>query len=121
MSNHSLKVELHKKDPRCHWCKRVTKLICEPSLSRSDPLMATIDHVVSRYHIHRWVRKKKNQKRRVLSCYECNQRRNNQETLCLSRAEVLKRSQGFSLSPRGKPKIIKPLPTAREAAKQLNA
>jgi hypothetical protein len=41
------------------------------------------------------------------------------ETLCLSRAEVLRRSEGFSLSPRGKPKIIKPLPTIREVKARL--
>jgi hypothetical protein len=83
--------------------------------------MATIDHIVSRYHVHRWVKKKKGQRRKVLACYECNHSRSVKETLCLSRAEVLKRSQGFSLSPRGKPKIIKPLSTAREALKKLNA
>ena len=122
MSNHSLKVELHEKDPRCHWCGRVTILTDEPNLKGSpNPLMATIDHVVSRYHVHRWVKKKKNQKRKVLACYECNHSRSVRETLCLSRAEVLKRSQGFSLSPRGKPKIIRPLPTAREVIKKLNA
>ena len=122
MSNRSLKVELYKKDPRCHWCKRVTKLICEPAMKgKPDPLMATIDHIVSRYHVHRWVRKRKGQRRQVLACYECNHNRAVQETLCLSRAEVLKRSKGFSLSPRGKPKIINPLPTAREVKKKLNA
>jgi transcription elongation factor Elf1 len=121
MSNRSLKVELYEKDPRCHWCGRVTKLICEPHLREVDSLMATIDHVVSRYHVHRWVKKKKNQRRKVLACYECNHSRSVKETLCLSRAEVLKRSQGFSLSPRGKPKIVKPLSTIREVKKQLSA
>ena len=111
MSNKTLKLQLWKEDPRCYYCRKPTII--------TD--LSTIDHIVSRYCVHRWVRKKQGQRRRVLSCYECNQRRNNQETLCLSRAEVLKRSQGFSLSPRGKPKIIKPLPTAREAEKRLNA
>ena len=122
MSNHRLKIQLFEKDPRCHWCKRVTKLICEKALtSEADPLMATIDHVVSRYHLHRWVKRKKGQKRKVLACYECNHNRSIQETLCLSRAEVLQRSRGFSLSPRGKPKIKKPLETVREVKKALNA
>jgi hypothetical protein len=122
MSNHKLKVELFKQDPRCHWCKRVTKLICEKSLKgEADPLMATIDHVISRYHPHRWVKRKTGQKRKVLACYQCNHSRSTQETLCLSRAEILQRSKGFSLSPRGKPKIIKPLPTIREVKKILNA
>ena len=118
MSNRTLKLELWQKDNRCHWCKKST--ILTDNNINPNPRLATIDHIVSRYCVHRWVRKKPGQRRRVLACYECNQRRNNQETLCLSRAEVLKRSQGFSLSPRGKPKIIRPLPTAREAAKKLN-
>ena len=81
--------------------------------------MATIDHVVSRVYMARWKAKKKGQKRKVLSCYECNHRRSVQETLSLSRAEVVKRSKGFSLNPRGKPKIIKPLPTINQVKKQL--
>lgn len=122
MSNHNLKLSLHEKDPRCHWCQRITLLICDPHIKgKPDPLMATIDHIVSRYHVHRWVKRKENQRRRVLSCYECNHGRSVSETLALSRAEILNRSKGFSLSPRGKPKIIKPLETATQARKLLNA
>ena len=122
MSNHKLKVQLYNEDPRCHWCHQVTKLICEKSLvGEADPLMATIDHIVSRYHFHRWVKRKEGQKRKVLACYSCNHGRSTQETLCLSRKEVLERSKGFSLSPRGKPKIIKPLDTVREVKKVLAA
>lgn len=122
MSNHKLKVQLFNEDPNCHWCGKETKLICEKALSgEADPLMATIDHVVSRYHLHRWVKRKQGQKRKVLSCYKCNHNRSIQETLCLSRKEVLERSRGFSLSPRGKPKIIKPLNSVTEVKKALNA
>lgn len=121
MSNKTLKLELYRENPRCYWCKRVTKLICEPYLKgHPDPLMATIDHMVSRYHPHRWVKKKKNHRRKVLACYECNHNRSVQETLCLSRAEILERSKGFSLSPRGKPKIIKPLPNVTAVLAKLN-
>ena len=122
MSNHKLKVQLYQEDKRCHWCKRETILICDKALKgNAHPLMATIDHMVSRYHPHRWVKKESNQKRKVLSCYQCNHERSIKETLCLSRAEILQRSKGFSLSPRGKPKIIKPLDSIREVKKVLNA
>jgi len=122
MSNHSLKVRLFAEDPRCHWCKQVTKLICEKSLvGNADPLMATIDHVVSRYHLHRWVKRKHGQKRKVLACYQCNQNRSIQETLCLSRAEILQRSKGFSLSPKGNPKFAKPLDNLHEVKKVLKS
>ena len=120
--NRKLKIELHQKDPHCHWCKRLTILTDESDHHKGLPLnAATIDHLVSRLNVHRWVKKKAGQRRKVLACYECNQRRNIQETLCLSRSEILKRSQGFSLSPRGNPKIIHPLPTVREVLKQLKA
>jgi hypothetical protein len=120
MSNRTLKLVLWQKDDRCHWCKRHTILTHEPNLhGHPNPLMATIDHVVSRYSVSRWVRKKKGQKRKVLACYECNHRRSIQETLGLSRAEVLNRSKGFSLSPRGKPKIINPVKNVKEAKKRL--
>ena len=121
MSNHRLKVELWQKDNRCHWCKRPTKLICEKVIKgRADPLMATIDHIVSRYSHYRWVKKKANQKRKVLACYECNHKRSVKETLSLSRAEILCRSKGFSLSPKGKPITIKPLPTAKAVLARLD-
>lgn len=120
MSNRSLKLELWQEDPRCHWCHRVTILTDIKRIEgKANPLMATIDHVVSRIYPHRWVRKKKGQKRKVLACYECNHERSVRETLSLSRAEVLKRSQGFSLSPHGKPKIIKPLPTIKQVKERL--
>jgi hypothetical protein len=121
MSNRNLKIELYKRDPRCHWCRRITKLICEPNLRHVDPLMATIDHIVSRYHVHRWIKKTGKKRRKVLACYECNHRRSVQETLSLSRAEVLQRSKGFSLSPKGKPKIIKPVKNVKQALLQLNS
>ncbi len=120
MSNRKLKIALFNKDPHCHWCKKVTKLVCEPSLKCNDPLMATIDHVVSRYNIRRWVKKKRGDVRKVLACYECNYNRSINETLGLSRAEILQRSKGFSYSPRGKPKITKPLVSVDEVLAKLN-
>lgn len=110
MSNRSLKLQLHAEDPRCHWCKRVTKLTNDPAMKgKADPLMATIDHVVSRYHPSRWVKQKEGEQRKVLACYECNHNRSVAETNALSRAEILRRSKGFNLNPKGNPVIIKPL------------
>jgi hypothetical protein len=85
-----------------------------------NPLMCTVDHIVSRISPRRWVKKKKGQRRKVLACYACNHARSVQETICLSRAEILQRSKGFSLSPRGKPKIIKPVKNVKEALEKLN-
>jgi hypothetical protein len=122
MSNRSLKLKLYEENPFCYWCKEPVILTNESNLhGHPNPKMATIDHVVSRFYPHRWLKRKKGQKRKVLACYECNHNRCVQETLCLSRHEILQRSKGFSLSPRGNPKIIKPLPTIREVKKVLNA
>lgn len=107
MSNREIKEKLYQTDPRCHWCRRVTKLTNIPAIQGPpDPLMATIDHLVSRYHPHRWVKRVVT---RVLACYECNARRARDETLALSREEIVRRSRGFSLNPRGKPIFIEAL------------
>ena len=122
MSNRSLKLKLWSEDNRCHWCKRCTHLTDIPRIKgHADPLMATIDHVVSRIYLSRWVKKKFGQKRKILSCYECNHARSVKETLSLSREELVKRSHGFSLNPRGKPRIIKPLPTIKQVKERLTA
>ena len=120
MSNRLTKLELHKRNPRCHWCKKTTILTNESNIKGHPiPLMATLDHLISRYNFARWRRKRPHERRKVLACYECNHSRSVKETLCLSRAEVIRRSKGFSLSPRGRPKIITPLPTLREVKQRL--
>lgn len=109
MSNRDIKLKLYQADPQCHWCKRVTVLTNDPEIrGEPDPLMATIDHLVSRYHPERWVRRDMT---KVLACYECNARRAREETEALSREELVRRSQGFSLNPRGKPIFIEALDT----------
>jgi hypothetical protein len=100
MSNRSLKLVLHAIDPRCHWCERVTVLTNLKSiLGQPDPLMATIDHLVSKYKVSRWKKNYAKEPRKVLACYECNHKRSRRETDSLTRAEIVKRSKGYSLSP----------------------
>jgi len=109
MSNREIKLKLYQADARCHWCKRITILTNIPEIhGEPDPLMATIDHLVSRYHPERWV---KRDLTKVLACYECNARRAREETESLSREELVRRAQGFSLNPRGKPIFTKALDT----------
>ena len=107
MSNRQFKLKLWQTDPRCHWCRRTTKLLNIPEIQgEADPLMATIDHLVSRYHPQRWVHRDQT---KVLSCYECNSKRAIEETKKLSREELVHRGQGFSLNPRGKPIFVESL------------
>ena len=124
MSNRTLKLKLYEQDPLCYYCgcrMILTNIKNIPKGQTLPPNSATIEHLVSRLNPHRWVKKKNKHRRKVLACHQCNQNRSIQETLCLSRAEILRRSRGFSLSPRGKPKIIKSLPTLKEVKKVLNA
>jgi hypothetical protein len=124
MSNRSLKLKLYEENPFCYYCGCQTILtnIDKIPSGQSLPLnAATIEHRLSRLSHYRWKKKKKGEKRKVIACYRCNHERSTQETLCLSRAEILRRSEGFSLNPRGNPKIIKPLLTVREVRKILNA
>ena len=60
--------------------------------------MATIDHVISRYNPERWVKRKPDEVRKVLACFECNTNRSNEETARLSKEELYKRGQGFSFN-----------------------
>ena len=102
-------MKLWQQDSRCHWCRRETKLINVAEIKGpADPLMATIDHLVSRYHPERWI---KRDKTKVLSCYECNEKRARAETKSLTKEELVKRGQGFSLNPRGKPIFVEALDT----------
>ena len=83
-------------------------------------MLATIEHLISRLEPSRFVKKKKGTIRKVLACYKYNHSKSILETLCLSRKEVLQRSKGYSLNPRGQPKIVKPLSTLKEVKKALN-
>lgn len=124
MSNRRKKIKLFLKNDKCFYCGTtmiLTNIKNIPSGQSLPQNAATIEHRISRYNSHRWIRKKKNECRQVLCCYKCNHDRSVKETLCLSRAEVLRRSHGFSLSPRGRPGIINPVPTVKEALKKLNA
>ena len=78
---------------------------------------ATIDHLVSRLKIERWVYRKS--KSKVLSCYKCNQQRGIDEISSLSNTELKRRSNGFSFNPRGKPIITTCLNTLDEVVDRL--
>lgn len=117
MSNRELKEKLWQFDKRCHWCGIETKLLNVPEIEGPAPDdMATIDHLVSRYDIRRWI-KRGNAK--VLSCYKCNARRAAEETASLSKEELKKRGQGFSLNPRGKPIFTEGLKSVDDVKKVM--
>ncbi len=98
-----MKREAHARDPRCHWCKRVTIL---KAFQRAGPdeasLIATEDHIRCRAECStraEWDAPEN----RVLACHECNQRRGAEWVL----ANPGKRA-AFSRARRGNAKIFKP-------------
>ena len=106
MSNRNLKVKLWHDNPNCHWCGKPTILTNVQHIKgQPDPMMATIDHIISRYSPLRWVKAKPGEMRKVLACFECNARRSAEETAKLSKEELYRRGQGFCLNPRGKPRL----------------
>jgi hypothetical protein len=123
MSNRTIKLKLYNENPYCYYCGKKTILTNIKNIPKGSELpdnAATIEHLVSRISLYRFVKKKKGERRKVISCYRCNHDRSIQETLCLSRSVILKRSKGFSFSPRGKPKIKKTLPTLEAVKKALD-
>lgn len=69
---------------------------------KPDPLMCTVEHLISRYHPERWVKKGEQEHRRVLACFECNQRRQVEETNMLPAHIRSAIGKGYTMNPRGK-------------------
>jgi hypothetical protein len=63
--------------------------------------MATVDHLYSRYDPRRWVKAKDGEVRKVLACFECNNKRASWETKNLGQEELSKRGQGHCLNKKG--------------------
>lgn len=121
-SNRELKLRLFAKDPHCYWCKRETILTNVPEIKgKPNPLMATIDHLVSRYHPERWVQKNEGEQRRVLACFECNNRRSKEETEQLPSHIRFKIGQGYSMNPRGKALFHQTVESVEEVYAKLQA
>ena len=92
------KERLWLKNPYCHWCGCLTVLLPPESKRKYFPSnMATIDHVRSRLHPARREPVYGEERRHVLACRQCNQRRCDEEQKQLSIEELRRRSQ---LSPR---------------------
>lgn len=62
--------------------------------------MATIDHLISRYDPRRWLHTATNEQRKVLACFECNQKRQKEETAQLTQEEIVARSRGVTFKPK---------------------
>ena len=102
-SNRKRKLNLFAQDPHCHWCGELTVLTSDKEIKgQPNPRMATVDHLISRYHPKRWVKAKPGEIRQVLACFECNNKRSAVETNKIPKHIVSLMGQGFSLNPRGR-------------------
>ncbi len=84
---------LLKSDPHCYWCGRLVILGNRnrdgKEYTTRPPNMATLDHIISRIN-KKW--KKGMRNCLVLSCTECNQKRNKKETAMIPKEELWNRS-----------------------------
>lgn len=72
---------LFAKNPACYWCERITTLYVAKDGEIPPDNMATIDHLRSRFNPRRKEPNPKGEKRRVLACHKCNQKRGRLEWL----------------------------------------
>lgn len=63
---------LHRRDPRCHWCGNDTVLM-EGHIKYPPPNMATLDHLDDRFDVNRG--SYAHAERTVLACVACNNAR----------------------------------------------
>lgn len=88
--NRELKLKLHAADCHCHWCGKPTFIRnIKNGIIPNDE--ATIDHIISRFSIFRWVQT--GGSRKVLSCYECNYTRSLKEHKQLGKLSLSKRER----------------------------
>jgi 5-methylcytosine-specific restriction endonuclease McrA len=70
---------LYDRDPHCHWCGRLTVFGPPRNHVTTPGDLGTIDHLRPRYHPGRNEWLEAGERRRVLACFECNQRRNDED------------------------------------------
>jgi len=103
MSLRTQKLKMWQSNPYCHWCGCLTILTNDPFIKGNEnPRMATVDHLYSKYNPMRFVRPLPGERRRVLSCCECNAKRQADETKALTLEELRRRGAGYCLNPKGK-------------------
>src|SRR5690348_16554359 len=82
------------KNPFCHWCGKPVRAIVAKSGEPTPHDMATVDHLDSRLSPNRG---KAQGHRTVLACFECNQKRNDDEVTAAGIEEAWRRSRCYPL------------------------
>src|SRR5688572_27785009 len=71
-------LQMWNENPHCHWCGKFTTLEGRTE-NKLTSETATLDHLYSRLDPRRKEINRTMEKRRLLACYECNQRRCREE------------------------------------------
>ena len=66
--------KLHKRNPQCHWCPRITTLMLGVNTKATVRQRATLDHLDDRFSPMRG-RHPRGIERTVLACWDCNHKR----------------------------------------------
>jgi len=66
------RIRMWNEDPRCYWCGALTVLVEKNGGPPVLPNEATIDHIRPRHHPGRQEPPTEGERRRVLSCWKCN-------------------------------------------------
>lgn len=85
---------LFKKNPYCHWCKRLVFWSTRND-GCNDSVRATLDHLRSRFDPTRGQHLGVNT---VLACRDCNQRRGLEEEIALGICKKVKKGKRFLVS-----------------------
>lgn len=73
----AIRERLHARDPRCHWCRRLTRLVQQSGGTLPDDA-ATVDHFRARPDPLRQ-KPPKGEPTHVLACASCNSKRGDQD------------------------------------------
>lgn len=85
---------LFARDPHCHWCRcSVVIMPRVPKLKNMPDNAATLDHLRSRFHPRRQEPVRYGERRIVLACNACNQRRCQEEQRQIGAEELRRRSE----------------------------
>jgi hypothetical protein len=71
-------LKMWNENPHCHWCGKLTTIDGRKE-NKQTAETATLDHLYSRLDPRRREVNRTMEKRRLLACYECNQRRCREE------------------------------------------
>lgn len=97
-------------NPHCHWCNCLTELpprVGNPCRVMKKDSMATLDHLRCRLRDDRQEPTRNQEVRIVLSCWKCNNKRNETEMIAAGIDKLREKSGGFPTDRDGLVELVK--------------